>query len=60
MFALAAKNPYDWKMSCERFLEAKQRILLDDNLDRPAKDYLIRYLGSKLDQPCTNVLTSVP
>ena len=34
-------NPYGWHMSCERFLQKRIEILIDDNLDRRYKYNLI-------------------
>lgn len=60
IFSLQADNPYEWEMSCERFLEAKQRIVLDENLDPLTKNNLLGYLRTKLNEPCVTSITSVP
>ena len=41
-------NPYGWHMTCERFLEKRIEILMDDNLDRRSKYNLISYFRSKI------------
>ena len=50
-------NPYGWHMSCERFLEKRVEILMDDNLDRRAKYNLIGYFKSKVPGECNSILT---
>ena len=49
-------NPYGWHMSCERFLERRVEILMDDNLDRRSKYNLLGYLRSKVDGQCDQML----
>ena len=50
-------NPYGWHMSCERFLQKRVEILMDDNLDRRTKYNLIGYFKTKVDGKCDSVLT---
>ena len=50
-------NPYGWHMTCERFLEKRVEILMDDNLDRRAKYNLIGYFKSKVPGECNSILT---
>jgi hypothetical protein len=52
----ADDNPYGWHMSCERFLERRVEILMDDNLDRRSKYNLLGYLRSKVEGQCTDML----
>ena len=47
-------NPYGWHMSCERFLQQRIEILMDDNLDRRSKYNLIGYFRSKVEGQCDN------
>jgi hypothetical protein len=47
-------NPYGWHMSCERFLQKRIEILMDDNLDRRSKYNLISYFRSKVEGQCDN------
>lgn len=50
-------SPYGWHMSCERFLQRRVEILMDDNLDRRAKYNLIGYLKSKVEGQCDGTYT---
>ena len=50
-------NPYGWHMTCERFLEKRIEILMDDNLDRRSKYNLISYFRSKVEGQCNLTLT---
>ena len=49
-------NPYGWHMSCERFLEQRIEILMDDNLDRRSKYNLLGYLRTKVEGQCNDML----
>ena len=49
-------SPYGWHMSCERFLQRRVEILMDDNLDRRTKYNLIGYLKSKVEGQCDSML----
>lgn len=60
LLSLQANSPYNWQMSCEQFLEAKQRIVLDKHFDNDTKTNMINYFRSKLNQPCTDAITFVP
>jgi hypothetical protein len=50
-------NPYDWHMSCERFLQRSVEIQMDSNLDRRSKYNLIGYLRSKVVGECKGAYT---
>ena len=52
----ADDTPYGWHMSCERFLQRRVEILMDDNLDRRTKYNLIGYLKSKVEGQCDQML----
>jgi len=59
-FTLAHHNdasPYGWHMPCERFLEKRIEILMDDNLDHVSKYNLIQYFKTKVPGECGDVLT---
>ena len=47
---------YGWHMSCERFLQRRVEILMDDNLDHRSKYNLIGYLKSKVEGKCDGML----
>ena len=49
-------SPYDWHMSCERWMEKKIEILIDDNLDARNKRLLIDYFRSKVDSECYDTM----
>ena len=49
-------NPYGWHMSCERFLEQRIEILMDDNLDRRSKYNLLGYLRTKVEGQCNDMI----
>ena len=49
-------NPYGWHMSCERFLEQRIEILMDDNLDRRSKYNLLGYLRTEVEGQCNDML----
>ena len=58
-FTLASHNnesPYGWHMTCERFLQRRVEILMDDNLDTKTKYNLIGYLESKVEGGCNSML----
>jgi len=59
-FTLASHNeasPYDWHMSCERWLQRSVEIQSDPNLDLRSKLSLIGYLKSKVPGECNGVYT---
>ena len=59
-FVLAHHNdgsPYGWHMSCERFLQRRIEILMDDNLDYRSQRNLIGYLKTKVEEECNTTLT---
>ena len=49
-------SSYGWHMSCERFLQKRIEILMDDNLDRRSKYNLIGYLSTKVVGKCNGEL----
>ena len=50
-------SPYGWHMSCERFLQRRIEILMDDNLDYRSQRNLIGYLRTKVEGECNGTLT---
>ena len=50
-------NPYGWHMSCERFLQRRIEILMDDNLDYKSQRNLIGYLRTKVEGECNGTFT---
>ena len=50
-------NPYDWHMSCERWLQRRTEIQADPNLDLRSKLSLIGYLKTKVAGECDGVFT---
>ena len=59
-FALANHNdasPYDWHISCERWLQRSIEIRSDPNLDLQSKLNLISYLKSKVPGKCEGMYT---
>ncbi len=55
--SIYVQSPYGWTMSCSRWLQRSQEIMLDDKLPLRAKWDLISYLKSKVDEPCPNSST---
>jgi len=49
-------SPYDWHMSCERWMEKKIEILIDDNLDARNKQMLIDYFRGKVAEECYDTM----
>jgi len=49
-------SPYGWHLSCERFLQKRIEILLDNNLDQRSKYNLIGYLSTKVVGQCNGEL----
>ena len=49
----APASPYHWHMSCSRWIEKTREIEADNNLSENAKRFLVRYMRSKVDGPCT-------
>ena len=49
----APDSPYHWHMSCSRWMEKSREIEADRNLSENAKRFLVRYMRSKVDGPCT-------
>ena len=50
-------SPYGWHMSCERFLQRRIEILMDDNLDYRSQRNLIGYLRTKVEEECGGTFT---
>ncbi len=48
-------KPYNWHMSCERWMTRSLEIQEDDKLDYDSKMFLIRYLRSKVEGECNLV-----
>jgi len=51
----ASSNPYKWKMSCFDFLEARYKLILDEDLPLENKMNLIQFFLSKVDEECSNI-----
>ena len=49
-------KPYNWHMSCERWYTRSLEIRQDDNLDFNSKKFLIRYLRSKVEEECGDLM----
>jgi hypothetical protein len=52
---LAHHNPYHWTMTCKRFHEASNEVMMDKNLDYRAKQQIIRLFKSKVEEPCDGI-----
>jgi hypothetical protein len=50
-------GPYDWHMTCDRFVEKRLEIILDDNFTTRQKQRLIDYFRSKVPGHCDQLLT---
>jgi hypothetical protein len=50
-------SPYGWHMSCDRFLQRRIEILMDDNLDYRSRQNLIGYLRTKVEEECNGTFT---
>ncbi|UYE97108.1 hypothetical protein [Cyanophage S-TIM61] len=50
-------SPYGWHMSCDRFLQRRIEILMDDNLDYRSQKNLIGYLRTKVEEECNGTFT---
>jgi hypothetical protein len=48
-------DPYNWKMSCFEFIEARYKVILDEDLPYEAKRDLINFFLSKVDEECNNI-----
>ena len=48
-------DPYKWKMSCFDFMEARYKVILDENLPSKAKMELIEFFLSKVEEECDNI-----
>ena len=51
----ASSNPYKWKMSCFDFIEARYKLILDEDLPLKNKMNLINYFLSKVEEECDNI-----
>jgi hypothetical protein len=49
---LASHNPYHWTITCARYHELRNEIMLDKNLDYRSRNYLINLFRRKVDGPC--------
>jgi hypothetical protein len=49
---LASHNPYHWTITCQRFHELRNQIMLDQKLDYRARNYLINFFKRKVEGPC--------
>jgi len=56
---LVSNNPYAWEMSCERWHESSNEILMNENLPYWERRRLIRYFRSKVVEPCPDLTISV-
>ncbi len=52
----APKSPYHWHITCTDFKKRVQALQLDPNFTRAQKYNLLRYLATKLDEPCHGVV----
>ena len=48
-------DPYKWKMSCFDFLEARYKVILDEDLPLKSKMDLISFFLSKVEEECSNI-----
>ena len=55
---LISNNPYAWEISCQRWHESRAEILMDENLPIWERSRLIRYLRSKVVEPCPDTTFS--
>ena len=55
LMASHGDGPYDWHMSCDRWQKKSIEIIADKEISLKQREYLIRYLRSKVDGPCPNV-----
>ena len=51
----ASSDPYKWKMSCFDFLEARYKVILDEDLPLKNKMDLIAFFLSKVEEECSNI-----
>lgn len=49
--------PYDWHMTCSRFVEKRLEIRLDRHFTDREKSMLIDYFRGKVDSKCDQLLT---
>ena len=47
-------------MSCERYMERSAEIQMDSSIDYRTRMNLIRYLRTKVNEPCSELLTHIP
>ena len=50
---VAPGDAYHWHMSCERWRQRAIEIQLDEKMTYRQRDYLIKYLKSKVDGKCS-------
>lgn len=55
LMASQGNGPYDWHMSCDRWQKKSIEIIADKEISLKQREYLIRYLRSKVDGPCPYV-----
>ena len=48
-------DPYKWKMTCFDFLEARYKVILDEDLPYKAKYEIIQFFLSKVEEECDNI-----
>jgi hypothetical protein len=53
LIATHGVGPYDWHMSCERWQQRAQEILVDEALPINERWFLIRYLRNKVEGECS-------
>jgi len=49
--------PYDWHMTCSRFVEKRIEIILDPHFTQHERRMLIDYFRTKVDGQCDQLLT---
>jgi hypothetical protein len=50
---LASHNPYHWTITCSRFHELRNEIMMNPKLDQRSRNYLINLFKRKVDGPCS-------
>ena len=54
---IAPKSPYHWHITCTDFQKRVIVLQSDPNFTDYQKRLLLRYLATKLDEPCHGVLS---
>ena len=49
---LASHNPYHWTITCARYHELRNEIMMNPNLDHDSRKYLIELFKLQIDGPC--------